>query len=44
MTYRAAQFLGTLLLDGDTVSDETPHIQDLETGLIKIGLLCGEVV
>lgn len=44
MTYGTAQLLRTLLLDGDAVSDKTPHIKDLEPGLVKIGLLCVEVV
>lgn len=44
MTYGSSQLLRTLLLDRDTVPDQAPYVQDLETGLIKIGLLCGEVV
>lgn len=44
LTYRAAQLLRAVLLDGDTVSDQAPHIQNLETGLVEVGLLCREVV
>lgn len=43
-TYRAPQLLRALLLDGNTVPDQAPHIQDLEAGLVKVGLLCREVV
>ena len=44
VTYGSSQLLRTLLLDRDTVPDQAPHVQDLETGLIEVGLLCGEVV
>lgn len=43
-TYRASQLLRALLLDGNTVPDQAPHIQDLEACLVEVGLLCREVV
>lgn len=43
-TYRTPQLLRALLLDGDAVPDQAPHVQDLEAGLVKVGLLCREVV
>lgn len=43
VTYRSPEALRALLLDRDTVSDQASHVQDLQSSLIKVGLLCSKV-